>query len=214
MSAAQQFFSEDDRYEIRHSCRFESVNNAHLYNTPSGDGNLDAWTFSAWVKLSKDIAGTTPLFAAGTNGDEYSRITLISNNSLAFMILGSDGNFKAAYKTSSVFRDFSAWYHICVAVDTGQSTNTNRAKLYVNGTLQTVLGGGDLIHPDQNYDTHFNDASYKHWLGSEPGGDGSFDGYMAEVNWVDGLQLDPTSFTETDSNWGHLKPKRYLALIL
>ena len=55
MSAAQQFFSEDDRYEIRHSCRFESVNTAHLYNTPSGDGNLDAWTFSAWVKLSKDI---------------------------------------------------------------------------------------------------------------------------------------------------------------
>ena len=209
MSAAQQFFSEDDRYEIRHSCRFESVNTAHLYNTPSGDGNLDAWTFSAWVKLSKDIAGTTPLFAAGTNGDEYSRITFISNNKLTFMILGSDGNFKAAYKCEFPCRDFSAWYHICVAVDTGQSTNTNRAKLYVNGTLQTVLGGGDLIHPDQNYDTHFNDASYKHWLGSEPGGDGSFDGYMAEVNWVDGLQLDPTSFTETDSNWGHLKPKRY-----
>ena len=209
MSAAQQFFSEDDRYEVRHSCRFESVNNAHLHNTPSGDGNLDAWTFSAWVKLSKDIAGTTPLFAAGTNGDEFSRITFISNNKLAFMILGSDGNFKAAYKCEFPCRDFSAWYHICVAVDTGQSTNTNRAKLYVNGTLQTVLGGGDLIHPDQNYDTHFNDASYKHWLGSEPSGDGSFDGYMAEVNWVDGLQLDPTSFTETDSNWGHLKPKRY-----
>ena len=97
--SSQLYFSEDDRYEIRHSCRFESANTAHLYNTPSGDGNLDAWTFSAWIKLTDIRAGTKPLFAAGTNGDEYSRITLISNNSLAFMILGSDGNFKAAYKT-------------------------------------------------------------------------------------------------------------------
>jgi len=207
--SSQLYFSEDDRYEIRHSCRFESANTAHLYNTPSGDGNLDAFTFSAWIKLTDIRAGTKPLFAAGTNGSQFSRITLISNNSLAFMILDSGGNWAAAYKTSSVFRDFSAWYHICVAVDTGQSTNTNRVKLYVNGTLQALLGGGDLIHPSQNYDTHFNDASYKHWIGNEPSGDGSFDGHMAEINWVDGLQLDPTSFTETDTSWGHLKPKRY-----
>ena len=35
--------------------------------------------------------------------------------------------------TSAVFRDESAWYHFVVAVDTTQSTNSDRVKLYANG---------------------------------------------------------------------------------
>ncbi len=34
------------------------------------------------------------------------------------------------------FRDPSAWYHVVFAVDTTQSTQADRAKLYVNGVLQ------------------------------------------------------------------------------
>ena len=51
------------------------------------------------------------------------------------------------------FRDHSAWYHICVAIDTTQSTASDRAKLYVNGTRVTAFD--TETYPDQNYDTAF-----------------------------------------------------------
>ena len=192
-------------YEITNSCRF---NGGHMHKTPSSDGNLDKFTFSTWVKLTEVRSGTMPLFAAGTNTSQWSRITFVSSNKLNFTILDSDGNFAAAYKSTATFSDTSAWYNVVVAVDTGQSTNTNRVKLYVNGELLALAGGGDLIHPDQNYDTHFNDATYKNWLGSEPSGDGTFSGYMAETNFVDGLQLAPTAFGET-GDYGEWKPIEY-----
>jgi len=202
-----------DEYLITHSCRFEDGSfhsePSHMHRTPTADGNLDKFTFSAWVKITEVRGGTMPLFAAGTNDSQYSRITLISSNRLNFTILDSDGNFAAAYKSTAVFKDFGAWYHFVVAVDTGQSTNTNRVKLYANGELLALEGGGDLIHPNQNYDTHFNDATYKNWLGKEPSGDGAFSGYMAEVNFVDGAQLAPTVFGESDDTYNHWKPIEY-----
>ena len=201
-----------DEYQITHSVRFEDgsfhLSPTHMHRTPAADGNLDKFTFSAWVKLTEVRGGTMPLFAAGTDGSNYSRITFISSNKLTFHIYDGS-NFLASYKSTAVFKDFGAWYHFVVAVDTTQSTNTNRVKLYANGELLAVEGGGDLIHPDQNQDTHFNDATYKNWLGSEPGGDGAYSGYMAEVNYIDGAQLAPTVFGESDPTYNHWKPIEY-----
>jgi len=201
-----------DEYQITHSVRFEDgsyhTSPTYMHRTPAADGNLDKFTFSAWVKLTEVRGGTMPLFAAGTNGSNYSRITFISSNKLTFHIYDGS-NFLASYKSTAVFKDFGAWYHFVVAVDTTQSTNTNRVKLYANGELLAVEGGGDLIHPDQNQDTHFNDATYKNWLGSEPGGDGAYSGYMAEVNYIDGAQLAPTVFGESDPTYNHWKPIEY-----
>jgi hypothetical protein len=91
-----------------------------------------------------------------------------------------------------------------LAVDTTQATSTNRIKIYVNGTQQT-----DFIastYPSQNTDmmTNNNVASY---LGREVNGGQYFDGYLAEVNFIDGTALDPTSFGETKS--GIWVPKAY-----
>ena len=34
---------------------------------------------------------------------------------------------------TQVFRDFSAWYHFVLALDTTQGTASNRVKMYING---------------------------------------------------------------------------------
>ena len=94
------------------------------------------------------------------------------------------------------FRDTGSWYHIVFAVDTTQSTAGNRVKYYVNGTLQTSVGQYYAQVP-QNYQTSYNHTEPQ-WIGRNINSTGRyFDGYMAEVNFVDGTQYDASYFGET-----------------
>jgi hypothetical protein len=65
-------------------------------------------------------------------------------------------------RTNRLFRDVSAWYHIVVAVDTTQSTASNRIKFYVNGVQETSFSTAN--YPPQNYDTLINSAT-EHIIG-------------------------------------------------
>ena len=97
-----------------------------------------------------------------------------------------------------MLRDTSAWYHIVLAVDTAQGTAANRVKFYVNGTQLTDFSIS--TYPTQNADTRTNDA-VDHRIGSGIGG-AYYDGYIAEVNLIDGAALTPSSFGETkDGIW-------------
>ena len=94
----------------------------------------------------------------------------------------------------TVFLDFSAWYHIMVAVDTTDGTAADRVKIYVNGVRETAFS--TETNPDQNVGTAMNDGG-TFYLGSSPTPDAHFDGYMAEAVVVDGSQLAATSFAVT-----------------
>jgi hypothetical protein len=47
------------------------------------------------------------------------------------------------------------------------------------------------------------------YIGNSPGGSNGIDGYLTEINFVDGSQLTPSSFGETDTTTGSWKPKAY-----
>jgi len=113
------------------------------------------------------------------------------------------GNF--SFNTAAVFRDTAAWYHVVVAIDTTQATNTNRIKLYVNGVLQSFSSAS---YPTQNTDTLFNSTNV-HYVGTFSSLSQFFSGYLADVYFIDGQALDPSSFTETDATTGQLIPKAY-----
>jgi hypothetical protein len=54
-----------------------------------------------------------------------------------------------------VFRDAGAWMHIALILDSTQSTDSNRSKLYINGELQDLsswtVGSGANRYPALNY---------------------------------------------------------------
>ena len=56
--------------------------------------------------------------------------------------------------STQVFRDFSAWYHIVVQIDSTQGTASDRVKIYVNGT--EVDGYDTSPAPAQNLNTFVN----------------------------------------------------------
>jgi len=98
------------------------------------------------------------------------------------------------------FRDPSAWYHVVVAFDSTNGTQANRVKIYVNGVDQsdTANGGGGFStanYPSQNATSGFNTTS-QHEISTYDGSDYHLDGYLAEVNFIDGTALTAASFGE------------------
>jgi len=189
-------------YEIEQSLRFNSADSAYLNRTPASAGNIYTYTFSAWVKRATTTANPDVIFGAGT-GTAFNTTWLGFNNSqIAFSF--NDGT--GYVSTSAVYRDPSAWYHIVAAVDTTQGTASDRVKIYVNGV---EVSYSSPTYPAQNTGYQIN-GTYLHTVGARyrTSIDFHFNGYLAEVNFIDGSALDPTSFGEEDDN-GVWRPIKY-----
>ena len=190
----------DDGYRIERSLRFNSPDTAYLNRTPASAGNRKTWTWSGWVKRGK--LATAQALASAPNGGAEDAFAFLSGDTLRWY-----GNGQASgLTTNAVFRDPSAWYHVVLAMDTTQATASNRTKLYVNGVQQTFTGSDYLA---QNTDTMFN-ATVTQYIGYYAN-NASFllDGYLTEINFIDGQALTPSSFGETSLVTGVWGPKRY-----
>jgi len=193
-----------DAYEIDQSLMFNSADTAYLNRTPSSAGNRRTFTLSAWVKTTDGFA-SSPIFCCGTGTNDAST-TYIAFYQGKMQYQGYNTNYRV---TSRVFRDVAAWYHLVWAIDTtiADGSADNRIRLYVNGVEETAFGTKN--NPVEDYEFIINSTN-EHQLGDEgnqTGGYPPFDGYMAEVNFIDGAQLTPSSFGETDAATGAWIPK-------
>jgi len=185
-------------YAVDNSLRFNSGSSDYLNKTFGSAGNRKTWTWSAWIKRSALGSSVNYLFSAGTDGNGADRrYGFYLYNDLLYQDRYGGGN-----ALTQVFRDISAWYHIVISVDTTQATASNRTKVYINNTLYNLT---TLFN--QNEDTPVN-STLIHAVG---GGTDNlaanhFNGYMSEVTFIDGQQLDATSFGEFDEDSGIWKP--------
>jgi hypothetical protein len=195
-------------YQIERSLRFDSSASAYLNRTPAVAGNKQTWTWSGWVKRSA-LGGTRPLFGvvAGSCGDLVTRLQFDTSNRLIFQDFAACSTpLYFNLITTQVFRDVSAWFHVVAVVDTTQATSTNRVKLYVNGSQVTALG--TAVYPlTVGHNTAWN-STLGHYIGRE-GDPNYFNGYLTEINFIDGQALDPTSFGEYNSTTGVWQPIEY-----
>jgi len=192
-------------YQISRSVRLRSSASAYLNRTPASAGNRKTWTWSAWVKIGKALS--TGLFTASTSASDMYTIQLGSGGEIAVYAYSSSA-YQYFRNTSAVFRDYSAWYHFVVAFDSTQATDTNRIKIYVNGVLQSTTSGSGSGWPSLNYDGGVNNT-IKHQLSENVGGAQYFDGYLTEINFIDGQALTPSSFGQTDTITGSWVAKKY-----
>jgi hypothetical protein len=194
-------------YDIDNSLRFNDNDSAYLSRTFSA-GNRRTYTLSTWMK--KGNASTGVIFSGETNvsGNYFVQYMLEANGVLSIIEYnGASPGWGVV--TSSRLRDPSAWYHLVFAFDTTQATSSNRIKIYVNGEQQTVVsrGGSYSGFPALNGQYDIN-ANAIHSIGRRKTAT-YFDGYLAEVNFVDGTAELPSAFGETDEDYGHWKPKKY-----
>jgi hypothetical protein len=172
-----------------------------MHITPGSTGTEETFTFSTWLKRGNLTAVDQHLFSVKSGSYHQCHIYLSIQNSTSHNIYiyftDTGGNVESITKTTASYRDISAWYHIVVAVDTTQSTDTNRVKIYVNGTLITAITQHASFskYPDQNFVPPVS-KQVQHEIGRREDDNKYFDGYMAEVVLIDGTQYAASDFGE------------------
>ena len=200
--SSQWMYKAGDFYEfpIEQSLKFNDNDTAYLSKSFATTGtDRKKFTFSCWYKKST-VGTVNQLFNNFNGSNEYAQITIDSSDRLEVYSRPSSGVTHTYRVPSSRLRDPSAWYHIVVEIDTTQATASDRVKIYINGVLQTDFDTNTL--PSQNTEMNFFVAGRAINIGRRAdGGDSSqnLDGYLAEVNCIDGLAYDPTSFGEFKS---------------
>ena len=185
--------------KIQRSLRFDDGDSAYLSRTPSSAGDRRTFTISIWAKRGN--TGSGAMFGSWISDSDRSTFRF-SSDYIEFQNSGTS----ASVKTDAVFRDTSGWYHVVAAIDTTQGTQSNRGKIYVNGVQQS-LSSNNIT---QDMETSVNNNSVQvfgtRWIS---GPNSNFDGYLAEINLIDGQQLDASYFGFTDPQTGIWMPKRY-----
>jgi len=189
---------------IGQSLIFNDNDDQYLSRTPASEGNRKTWTWSGWVKIGNQGISRY-LFTVGTSTQNNTQIFLWSGDRL--LIENKENNsFNVRNYTLPLLRDSSAWYHFVVVFDTTNAIEDNRCLVYINGE-KLENNNIDPIPQDQN--TQVNTTNI-HIIGRVSYSNSNyFDGYLAEVNFIDGQALDPTNFGKTDPTYGHWVPKKY-----
>jgi len=189
-------------YPVGNSLRFNSGSSDSLKRTPSSSGTTTTFTMSFWYKTTVVNTEDNYLYEGYSSNANRSFIRVSSNQLIVNFVSNADNT------TAQVFRDPSAWYHILVAFDSTQATSTNRLKIYINGSLATLATAN---YPTQNVTTYINANVIQRIMSSNYNGGiySPANGYLAEYYMIDGQQLTPSSFGETDTDTGIWKPKAY-----
>ena len=185
-------------YQINDSLRVPFGNNPELARTnSSAPTNNSKGTFSCWIKRG--------LLGSGTGNNQYIIHTGTGASNNTHMDLKIETNDEISIGSYSItpfdgtakFRDPSAWYHIVVAFDSTSATASEREiKVYING-VESTDGTKAAISQNQQF-PWINQSQeiniFRHVSVNRP-----YDGYIADINMIDGQALDPTSFGETKS---------------
>ena len=194
--------------KIKRSLRFYEPNPSdqnstaatNLTRTPSSTGSQKIWTFSSWIKKFHCI---------GTGNDSAAYIYGAYSGSDYFAFYFQDDEIHTYYAPGNnygttgdrKFRDSSSWFHLVHQVD---ATNTVQ-KIWIDGEEQSL---NSSRNPGNN-DYPMNESGVPFVLGKASWKGNGFNGYLAEVHYIDGSLVAPTDFGFTDPVTNIWTPKRY-----
>jgi hypothetical protein len=196
----------DTAYTVERSLRFNRSDSAHLTYTPaSASSDRTKVTISAWVKKCGINEGEYMIAHAGTTNDNRAQLRFYTSSGFDNISFAArvSGSWILQLDTTAKFRDPSAWYHIVARCDTTNGT----ANIYINGVEETSFTTSTKPSGSQSLE-FFNNS--EHQIGQR-GYDntGYMNGYMAEINVIQGQALDASYFGETDAITGQWNPKKY-----
>jgi len=212
LGSPQWMYKSGEAYKLEQSLKFEDGRSPYLQRTFT-TGNRQTMTLSFWFK--RGTLGTTQIIfcatipSGGSNNDNnFFALRIESDDKLA--VVGYD---TAWLRTNQKFRDPSAWYHCLLEVNSTSGSGYNRVKMAINGTY---LPSGDITtsYPSENHNHSFNVSGNYCNISSRTGwlGDGYFDGYLAEMHYIDGsTAYDQSHFGET-GDYGEWKPIEVTAI--
>ena len=188
--------TESAAYDIANSLRFDGSTSRIDREFSQDPTSRKTFTISIWVKRSKLGANQT-FFNASTTNNFYDQALMFDSNDTLRTVNVASGSDAIQVITNRKFRDVAAWYHIVLAVDTTEAAVANGVKFYINGVQETSFGT-TTYSQNATYELGRNGSTTA--IGRQQlNGTQYFGGYMAEINYIDGQQLDPSYFGETNS---------------
>ena len=190
-------------YNISRSVRLRSSASAYFSRTFGTPTSNTKYTISLWAKRGK--LGAAQYFGLSYNGaSDYTSFYFDANDKLNFTGDSATAGRTFGLTTAAVFRDPSAWYHVVVVFDSANATVANRCIIYVNGVSQTLTG----TTVPSGIPTYFNTNGIAVNIGALNGSN-FLDGYLTEINFIDGQALTPSSFGSTNAVTGVWQPAKY-----
>jgi hypothetical protein len=166
---------------IANSLRFRGAQKLERTLTST---TINDWTYSFWFKPSgRLVAGSFCGLVSETNG----WLGVYPNTNGSFYAFYNTTGENLNLTTPSVYRDYSAWYHVVYSRSNGIHVNgvaiSNSTPASAKVTALFLLGNAASSH--------------------------QFDGYMADVHFIDGQALDPTTFGRFNANdvWVPVDPQ-------
>jgi hypothetical protein len=191
-------------YIIGQSLRFSSAASTYFSYVFKAGGNPNAFTLSLWFKRAQinGASGGAELFSttAGGGFDFGFGASTWSIVDKIGVLIGSGTCYK---NTNAVIRDPSAWYHVVISC--ASASHPNGIRIYINGIEDT----GNYISNNSGSWAAWNSSGSTAYLGKPYAFTNYFDGYIAEVNLIDGQTLGPSSFGQTDTVSGQWIPSAY-----
>ena len=190
----------DTGFNVANSLRFDRGSSDYLNRTPSSAGDTKKASFSCWFKISELAAtrsGAYQIFHSVYDGLNRWVIS-IDNSDQLFVGHYNGSSWDLLLISSQKIRDMSAFYNLIVIIDTSQSTNSNRVKIYLNGSQVTAFG--TETYPSLNFNGIWCKNSTTEIGRYAPTSSqyGSF--YLAESVCLDGTVATTTDFGEFDSD--------------
>ena len=189
-------------YNLTNSLRFRGSASPYLsrtFGTPTG---TTKGTWSGWVKRGSISSSAVQYVWSAAN---YEWLAFLTTDKIQIATPGNSGY----WETTQVFRDPSAWYHIVVAFDTTLATATDRCKLWINGVQVTTWSAQPTITLNSTFQ-RWNVNAYTGAIGCfDFNKTAFFDGYIDEINWIDGQALTQSSFGSTNATTGVWQPAKY-----
>lgn len=172
-----------------------------IYRTSGTPTNDKIFTVSGWFKFHSN-AGHVIFGADGSNNTSWTQLRF-GGGSGALELSSYSTNW---VRTTRLFRDFSAWYHIVLTCDSTQSTAADRIKWWVNGEQITDFSVDNRSSTSLNQSWGWNKNTTVNNIGGEnASGYGDFS--VAHFHNIDGTAYQASDFGETDSTTGIWKPK-------
>lgn len=188
-------------YQLAKSLRLRAAASGYLARTFPVAGNRQKWTLSFWMKRGTLGSTSQPIISTAITAGSTEDYIGVNNDQLVL----NDGAAGVMMSTAAVFRDPAAWYHVVVVYDSANAVAANRGMIYVNGVRQTL----NVSNIALNRQSYLN-AAAAHAIGRFASIAGYFfDGYLAEINFVDGQALTPYAFGQKNADSGAWEAVRY-----
>ena len=188
-------------FSVDNSCRFNRGDEPILTRTQSASPtNADICTMSLWFKPGAQTATAGRGFSFGGSDDVSNRAHFYVESTSDLYYYGKlGGSVNLTFQSDMHIRDAGAWYHYVLSIDTTQAVEASRIRSYINN--EEVTSWSSSVTPSQNDNMPLN-TGVNMLLGAIRGGSYQLynwsDAYLAEIVFIDGQQLTPSSFGEAD----------------